>query len=160
MIGLIGSIFTGPILKGLADALMGPLESAFRDYMNAKITKEQLAEKLQEALIAGLTQVETQLYDSITKTYAAFMQAAAQSKTMQRVWAAVAISELLVLLWHQVGIPALVTFGYVKTYASSGATVDWAYALLALCLGAPAIASRIGPAASWTADNLSKIIKR
>lgn len=148
------------VAKLLSGVLAGPLESIFHDYFNAKISKEQLAEKLQEAVLAALIQSETALYESITKTYASFMTTAAQSPLMQRAWAVVLYSQLFVLLWHQVVIPFLVTFGYVKSYATSGATVNWAYALVALCLGAPAIASRIGPAATWTADSIRKALGR
>lgn len=146
------------VAKLLSGVLSGPLEAIFHDYFNAKITKEQLAEKLQEAILSALVQIEASFYDSITKTYGSFMQAAGQSPLMQRAWAVVLYSQLFVLLWHQVAIPFLVTFGYVKTYATSGATVNWAYALVALCLGAPAIASRIGPAATWTADSIKKVL--
>lgn len=156
---MLASIFTGPILKSLVGALLGPLEAMYREYINGQISKEQLAEKLQEAILASLVQIEGALYDSITKTYASFMQAAVQSKTMQRVWACVALSQLVVLLWHQVGIPALI-YWRGGSYPSSGTTVDWAYALLALCLGAPALTSRIGPAATWAVDSLKGALRK
>ena len=69
-------------------------------------------------------------------------------------------SQLFVLVWHQFCIPAIVALKFVKDYPTSGATVNWAYALVALCLGAPAIASRIGPAAGWAAENIGKLVRR
>lgn len=157
--GILASLFSGPIITALVNGLMGPLEAIFKDYIAGQITKEQLAEKMQEALLATFAQVEAAYLDSITKTYTAFIQAASQNPVMTRAWSIVLYSQLLVLFWHQMAIPALVYFSGVK-YPSSGATVDWAYALIALCLGAPAIASRVGAGASWAVDNLSRIIKR
>jgi hypothetical protein len=156
--GLLASIFGGPVITALINGLMGPLEGIFKDYIAGKISKEQLAEKMQEAILAAFVQVEASYLDSITKTYTTFIQAAAQNPVMTRAWAIVLYSQLFVLVWHQMAIPALATMGIA--YKSSGATVDWAYALIALCLGAPAIASRVGAGASWAVDNLSRIIKR
>lgn len=153
---MFASIFTGPIISALVGNLLGPLESMFKAYIGGQITKEQLAEKLQEALIAGLVETEKAFLDSITKTYTAFITAAAQNAVMARAWSVVLYSQLFVLIWHQIAIPALATYGI--DYKSSGATVDWAYALVALCLGAPALASRVGPAANWTAEALKKVL--
>jgi len=65
------------------------------------------------------------------------MQAMVQSKLMQVVWDSVVISQTLVLLWHQIGIPALCYHvGNKACYPSSGTTVEWAYLLVAgLCAG-------------------------
>ncbi len=150
--GLLASLFTGPVLTSLINGLMGPLESIFHDYIQGKISKEQLQEKLQEAILAAFAQVETQFFDSLTKTYTSFIQAATTNPIMTRAWSVVLYSQLFVLVWHQFVIPAIVALGILKNYPSSGTTVEWSYALIALCLGAPAIASRIGPAAGWAAS--------
>jgi len=65
------------------------------------------------------------------------MQAMVQSKLMQVVWDSVVISQTLVLLWHQIGIPALCYHvGNKACYPSSGTTVEWAYLLVAVCVRA------------------------
>ena len=155
--GFLASLFSGPVLTSLINGLAAPLEAVYRDYINGKISAEQLNEKLQEAMLAAFAQVETQFLDSITKTYTSFLQAASQNPVMTRAWSAVLYTQLAVLIWHQFFIPAIIATGIIEKYPSSGATVDWAYALVALCLGAPAIASRIGPAAGW-ASNLKRLI--
>jgi hypothetical protein len=157
--GLFASLLGSGALSALVNALLGPAEDMFKQYVAGQITKEQLAEKLQEAMLAAFSQVEASYMDSITKSYAAFMQSATQNPAMARAWSVVLYSQLLVLFWHQVGIPAIIALGIVAKYPSSGATVDWAYALVALCLGAPAIASRIGPADGWSANNIAKLVK-
>lgn len=155
---MLASLLSGPILTALVGKLIAPLENMFTAYLNKQISKEQLAEKLQEALIAGVKDVEAAFLDSITQTYTAFISAAAKNEVMTRAWSIVLYSQLFVLVWHQMVIPALATYGIA--YKSSGATVDWAYALVALCLGAPALASRVGPAANWTADALRKVLTK
>lgn len=160
MMGMLASIFAGPLIKTFIDALIGPGLKAFEAYQNKQITLEQLHEKLQEAALAAFASVEQAFYQSLTQTYTAFIAAAAQNKTLSRMIALVCYSQLAVLIWHQFAIPFIVFMSWAKAYPSSGATVDWAYALVALCLGAPAIASRVGPAASWASDNISRIIRK
>lgn len=155
---ILAGLFTGPVLTALVNSLLGPLENIYKTYIGGQISKEQLAEKLQEALLAAFADVEKAFLDSITKTYTTFITTAAQNPVMARAWAVVLYSQLFVLLWHQLIIPALATAGIA--YKSSGATVDWAYALVALCLGAPALAARVGPAASWAADSLKKVLAK
>jgi hypothetical protein len=158
----MGSFFASLLgsagLKAMVEAFAGPVEAIFHDYIQGKISKEQLQEKLQEAMLAAFSQVESQYLDSITKTYTAFIQVAAQNPVMTRAWSIVLYSQLFVLFWHQFCIPAIVALGFIKTYPQSGTTVNWAYALVALCLGAPAIASRVGPAASWASDSLKRMV--
>lgn len=155
---MLAALFTGPVLTALINGLMGPLESIFHDYTNGQITKEQLAERLQAAMLSTLAQIDAQFQDSLTKTYTAFLQAASTNPAMARAWSVVLYSQLFVLIWHQFCIPAIDLLFQVK-YPSSGATVDWAYALVALCLGAPAIASRIGPASGWVASTIKGLMK-
>ena len=155
---MLAALFTGPVLTALLNGLLGPLEAIFKDYTQGQITKEELAERLQATILTTFAQIDAQYQDSLTKTYAAFLQAASTNPVMARAWSWVLYSQLLVLVWHQVGIPAIDLVFSIK-YPSSGATVDWAYALIALCLGAPAIASRIGPAAGWAASTIKGLVK-
>lgn len=148
------------IAKAVLPSLLSGLEPFYRDYINGKISKAQLEVEGSKVLLESFTQLEQSLQDNLSKTYSSFMTALAQSPEMKRAWSVVLYSQLFVLLWHQFAIPFFVTFGVVEKYASSGVTVNWAYALIALCLGAPGIASRIGAGASWAADNLSRIIKK
>lgn len=148
------------IIEAVLPGLLAPLKDIFHDYIQGKISEAQLAAAVQQAMLTAFSNLDAALLDSITKTYTSFWQANGQNAVMQHGWAIVLYSQLFVLVWHQFFIPFLVTFGFVERYATSGATVNWAYALIALCLGAPAILTRVGPAASWAADNLSRIVKR
>lgn len=154
--GILAKLITGPVLTALAGALLGPIESIYKQYVAGQISKEQLAEKLQEALVDAFKDVDKTFLDSITSTYNTFITTAAQNPIMTRAWSIVLYSQLFVLLWHQLAIPALATLGV--QYKSSGTTVDWAYALVGLCIGAPALVSRIGPAANWAGDAIKKLV--
>lgn len=153
----IFSSLGGPIVE----ALLKPVSDIFQAYFNKQITEAELREKFQQALLTAFTQVESAYADSLNKTFASFMDAAKQSKLMQDVWACVALSQLAVLLWHQVGISTLCFFLANKScWPSSGSTVDWAYALLALCLGGGAIALKSGPGSGALTDNLKRLVGR
>lgn len=155
--GFLASIFAGPLIKTLVEGLSAPVVDIVKAHIAGQITKEQLNEKLAEAILAAFASVEQAFLASLTQTYTAFITATKDNKTLARMIAVTLYAELAVLIWHQVGIPFVIFIGLTKAYPSSGATVDWAYALIALCLGAPAIASRVGPAAGWAASSLRKI---
>ncbi|MBH5389143.1 hypothetical protein [Bradyrhizobium diversitatis] len=124
----MGSFFASLLgsagLKALVDAFAGPVESIFHDYIQGRISKEQLQEKLQEAILAAFSQVEAQYLDSITKTYTAFIQVAAQNPAMVKAWSVVLYSQLFVLFWHQFCIPAIVALGVVDKYPKAALLIS------------------------------------
>lgn len=155
--GFFASLLGGSALQTFVNAFAAPVVDIVKAYLDKTITEAQLAEKLKEAVLAAFAEVEKRHLDSITKTYTAFVQAMTTNPVITAGWKFVIYSQTLVLLWHQVGIPAFVMlvhwfFDPKFIYPSSGTTVEWAYALLTVGLGAPAIASRIGPAAGWAAS--------
>lgn len=155
---ILATIFAPAIIKTIADSLIGKVSDAFVAYQNKQITQAELSARVQQALMDSFVEVEKALLDSIAKSYGSFLQMVAASPMMQRAVTIVLYSQLFVLLWHQLAIPALATWGIA--YKSSGATVDWAYALIALCLGVPQLTTRIGPAASWATDSLKKLVSK
>lgn len=152
------------IIKALGgafvDKLIDQAGDLFRQYLNKEISKEQLRTQLLQVMVTTAGEIEKAHADSIARTYDSFIKAAAQNRMMTAVWAAAALSQLLVLLWHQVGISILCYFvGNKACWPSSGATVDWAYAILMFCLGGGAIALRTGPA-KFDLDKLKTLIGR
>lgn len=141
------------------DKLFGNLRGAFESYLKKEISIEELRAMMVKESINAARDVEVAHAEALTKTYASFMQAATQSKLLQVVWASVAISQLFVLIWHQVGIPALVYFGH-GPYPSSGSTVEWAYALLGGCIGLGPLVLRAGPGAGSAADKFKAMVKK
>jgi hypothetical protein len=120
------SLINGLLEKGL---------DAFKAYENKQISIEQLKDQLYAAMVGAARDVEVAQAEALAKTYDSFMKAVVQSKLMQRVWAFVTISQGVMLLWFQVGIPFIVAMGFVNKWPSSGDTAGWAFALVGACLG-------------------------
>ncbi len=132
------------IIMALVPILTGSLADAFKAYEQKQITLAELNAKVQEALISAFAEVQKSQSAALAQTFASFMDGAKNSSLMRAVWACVVLSELAVLLWHQVGIPALVAFtGHA--YPGSGTTVEWAYLLIAACLGLGPVVLNKGP---------------
>ena len=132
------------IIMALVPILTGSLADAFKAYEQKQITMAELNARVQEALISAFAQVQKSQSAALAQTFASFMDGAKNSALMRSVWATVVLSQLAVLLWHQVGIPAVVA-ATGNSYPGSGTTVEWAYLLLAFCLGAGPIVLNKGP---------------
>lgn len=161
--GMLTGLLTGPIISAICDGLFGRLESAWEAYVKKEISKDQLMAAMQQALLATFRDVEVAFYDSLSKTYASFMQALGNSPVMQKAWVAAVVSQLFVLVWHQLVIPWIVismkATGHAGwSYPSSGSTIDYAYFLLMALIGAPALAARNGPGAGGFVDGLKKLV--
>ncbi len=158
MLSAIFSSLGGAII----DKFFGNALKAFEMYNNKVISLEELKTKLYIELVEAVKSVEVAHAEALAKTYASFMGALEKSKLMQVVWASVTISQLLVLLWHQVGIPWFVLLMQQTVpgwkYPSSGTTVDWAYLLLAACIGAAPVLLRAGPGAGNLADRMKALV--
>jgi hypothetical protein len=132
------------IITTLAPLLIGKLADAFVSYNNKQITLAELNARVTEALIQGFAEVQKSQSAALAQTFASFMDAAKNSALMRGVWATVTLSQLAVLLWHQVGISAFVrAFG--GEWPGSGSTVEWAYLLVAACVGFGPVVLNRGP---------------
>jgi hypothetical protein len=132
------------IIMALVPILTGSLADAFKAYEQKQITLAELNAKVQESLISAFAEVQKSQSAALAQTFASFMDGAKNSALMRAVWASVVLSELAVLLWHQAGIPALV-YLTGHTYPGSGTTVEWAYLLVAACLGLGPVVLNKGP---------------
>lgn len=140
MLSAIVSALGGQIV----DSLLGKIMGTFQAYFNKQISMEELRSRVQIAMLQTFAEVEKEHAESLAKTYESFQITMRQSPLVQRVWVWVVSTQLAVLLWHQVGIPAFVkiTGG---SYPSSGSTVEWSYALIGFMFGAGALLLRTGP---------------
>jgi hypothetical protein len=144
------------IVMALAPILTGSLADAFKAYEQKQITLAELNAKVQEALISAFAEVQKSQSAALAQTFASFMDGAKNSKLMRVVWAIVVLTQLGVLLWAQVGAPAFVrAFG--GEWPSSGSTVDWAYLLVAACLGLGPVVLNKGPGKIDMSDLKKKI---
>lgn len=159
MLTAIFSQFGMSIINGLLDKIL----DAFTAYESKQISIEELKTRLYEAMLGAVKDIETAHADALAKTYQAFMGALVQSPLMQRVWATAALSELFVLVYHQIGIPLIVLIVRASydgrwQYPSSGTTVEWAYLLLGALMGMAPMVLRAGPGAGSIADRLKAIV--
>lgn len=155
---MLSSIFSA-LGSSFVNAFLGKAMEAFTAYNNKVISLEELRSRVNIAMAETFKEVEISHAEALAKTYASFMQAMVQSKLMQYVWAAVTISQLMVLLWVQVGVS---TFVYVTGHAwpSSGKTSDWAYLLVAACVGMGPIVLRSGPGEGTITDKLKAMVSK
>lgn len=158
MLSAIFSSLGGAIIDKFLDKGL----KAFELYNNKQISIEELRTRLLSALNTSVRDVEVSHSETLAKTYASFMETMSKNPIVQRVWAAVVISQLLVLLWHQMGIPFFTMLMRQTVpewrYPGSGTTVEWAYLLLAACLGMSPLVLRNGPGAGNLTDRFKSLI--
>lgn len=122
------------IIGTIISLVAGKLLSAYEAFQRKEITKAELDARVKEATLQATVDTEKAVQETVASVTASIYSAISQSKIMQWVWAGVVGSQTLVLLWHQIGIPAYVNFTG-DSWPSSGATVEWAYLLVAAALG-------------------------
>jgi hypothetical protein len=133
------------IIAALSAPVIGKLTDSITDVAKAYFTKE-ISEAEFRSRVAIATQdafreVEKAWAEAATKQFESFQQTVRQSPVVARAFAAVIVTQLFVLLWYQWGASAFLLFTGTP-WPSAGATVDWAYAILALCLGGGAFVFR------------------
>ncbi len=119
----------------IVDRLLGRITGVVEAWLRKEVSMEELRTRVLQAFITSVAEVEKAHADALARTQGEFIRAAAQNVLMARVWAAVTLSQLAVLLWHQLGIPLVIATGLAERYPSSGSTVEWAYALVGACVG-------------------------
>jgi hypothetical protein len=159
---MLSAIFAN-VGMGLINSIFDKLLGAFTAYQNKQISMEELKTQLYGMMVGAFRDVEVSHSQALAKTYESFMGTMEKSLLMQRVWGFVTLSQLFVLLWHQMGIPFLVLImkelGHEDfKYPSSGTTVDWAYLLLGACIGAAPLVLRSGPGAGNLTDRLKSLV--
>ncbi len=155
---MFASLF-GSIINVITGNLINRIEDGFKAYLAGQVTKAQLQEKLQEAMLGTFAEVEKSYADSIARSYGSFIEAAGRSKVMQDVWAMVCLCQLFVLFWYQWVVPFMVTEHWIDRWAPAGTTVDWAYAIVLFCLGGGALAQRTGPSAGSVMSEVKALVK-
>lgn len=155
---MLSAIFS-QIGMGLISSILDKFLDAFKAYENKQISVEQLKDQLYGIMVSAIKDIEVAQADALAKTYASFMGALVQSPILQRTWAFVTISQAVMILWFQVGIPFIVATGMVTKWPSSGSTADWAYLVVVACLGMGPVVLRSGPGAGSLAEKLKAIVK-
>ena len=124
----------GALLKLLSAPFVDKIAGIAHDYFTQKISEAEFKSRVEIAVQENNAEVEKAWADVAAKQYAEFQATARQSPVIARAYAAVIVTQLFVLVWYQWGASAF-SLATGTAWPSAGATVDWAYAILALCLG-------------------------
>lgn len=156
--GMLTALFAPKILSIFTDKIFASVGTVFQAYFNKQISQAQALAAVQEAIVGALKDIETAYAESLSNTFASFMGAVKESKVLQYGWLTVVMSQVVVLIIHQLVIPFVSTMGWLEHPWRSGTTVDYAYLLLSVCMGAGAIALKAQP--SGMAGTLKSLISK
>jgi hypothetical protein len=132
------------LVTALAPLLIGKLADAFSAYEKKQISLAELNAKVSQALMECFSEVMKSQTDALSKTFATFGDMMKNSRLVRMVWACVVLSQLGVLVFQQIGAPAIVYFGG-GVWPSAGATIDWAYLLIVGLCGLGPVVLNAGP---------------
>lgn len=132
------------IITTIAPLLIGKLADAFTAYEKKQISLAELNARVSQALMECFSEVMRSQSDALAKTFASFGEVMKNSRLVRMVWAIVVLSQVCVLVFQQVGVPAIVYFGG-GTWPSAGATIDWAYLLIVGLCGLGPVVLNAGP---------------
>lgn len=107
-------------------------------YLKKEISDAEFKSRVEIEVQNTVREVERAWAEAATKQFESFQQTVRQSPVVARAFAAVIVTQLFVLLWYQWGASAFLLITGTP-WPSAGATVDWAYAILALSLGGGAL---------------------
>lgn len=155
--GILTSMFGGKILSIFTDKIFASVGTIFQAYFNKQISQAQALAAVQEAIVGALKDIEVAYAQSLSSTFASFMGAVKESKVLQYGWLTVVLSQVTVLVVHQLIVPFAAVMGWLEHPWRSGTTIDYAYLLLSVCMGAGAIALKGSP--SGIAGTLKSLIK-
>ena len=156
---ILSSLIGGAVGKAIVSTMFDRVGGVFESYQKREMTREAAEAAFADALIGAAGEVEETHAKALTSTFASFMDAAKTNPLMVRIWAAVILSQLAVLLWHQLGIPAF-TAVTGSPYPSSGASADWAYLLIAALMGMGPLVLRSGPGAANPMERFKGMLRR
>lgn len=131
---MIGAGLLAGLLKVLSAPFVDRIAGLAEAYFNKQISEAEFKSRVEIAVQENNAEIERAWADVAAKQYAEFQATVRQSPVIARAYAAVIVTQLFVLVWYQWGASAF-TLITGTTWPSAGATVDWAYAILALCLG-------------------------
>jgi len=132
------------LVSAIAPLLIGKLGDAFIAYEKKQISLAELNARVSQALMECFSEVMRSQSDALAKTFATFGDIMKNSRLVRIVWATVVLSQCAVLVFQQVGVPAIVYFGGGE-WPSAGATIDWAYLLIVGLCGLGPVVLNAGP---------------
>ena len=136
MIGV--AYFAKAVVDLLTGKLLDKVSGLAELYLKKEISNAEFRSRVEIEVQNTVREVEKAWAEAAAKQFESFQQTVRQSPVVARAFAAVIVTQLFVLLWYQWGASAFLLITGTP-WPSAGATVDWAYAILALCLGGGAL---------------------
>jgi hypothetical protein len=130
IIASVLAAITGKAAKMMAGGVL----DLIKQYQEGKITEAQMKAEVEKASIEAMLKVEVAYAEAATEQFKAFQESVRASPQVARAFVVVMVTQLFVLLWAQWGAAAFELATGVA-WPAPNATVDWSYAILALCLG-------------------------
>jgi hypothetical protein len=133
---MIGGMIVNALAGGIANAAV----EAFKLYQNKQINEAEFESRVRQSALESASKIETAWAKAAADITAETQKTVrdsfnAPSWVARNAWAFVVVSQTLVLLWYQVGVPALVYFTATPWPRTGDLLLQWAYALVAGALG-------------------------
>lgn len=155
---MIGGII-GSIVSSVANNAIAEVGKAFQAYQQKQISVAELEAKVKLAQTDAFTEIQKSGDEAIARTYASFMGAVGQSKTLQIMFCIALGSQIFVLFWSQWVVPMAHWLGYAGAWRA-GTSAEWAYLLVGALCGLGPMVLRSGPGAGNIADQIKSIGKK
>lgn len=142
---IVASIVSGAAGKVIGEVLDRGVD-LYKAYLNKEISKQQYEAAKEQARLEAQAEIEESWAEASTKIYVAAQETLrasfqAPGWLTRNAWAFVVVSQTLVLLWYQIGLPFYVYFVDIPLIGAGAfpRTGDdllmWAYAIVGGALG-------------------------
>lgn len=126
------------IIAAVIQAIIGPIADKVlewhKDDNRTALSKEQITAELKKVAYQSATDWVRSSNDAVVKTFDSFQHTLQVSKTAARVWAFFLCSQIVFLIWLEMGVPALYKLGLISNWPVG--TLDaWAMSAILACLG-------------------------
>ena len=145
------------ILNAFSGGLFTTISDLGKKLIDKQVSQADFDAQIKKHLLDSQTQIEQAWATASSAQFESFQATVRSSPIIQRGYIACLISQLFVLVWYQWGSPAFLLITG-KPWPNPGATVEWAYLLLGVMLGAGPLVFNRG--ASALGDIASRMVPK
>lgn len=126
-IAIVGKILTGGLLDKVFETV--------KLYQQGKITEAELKNSVEIAAKEAEVRIEQSWAENNAKIVSSIQSTIRSSKVIQKAYAITLFSQVFVLVWYQLGVPAF-NMATGAVWPAPGASIEWAYLLIGAMIGA------------------------
>lgn len=156
--GILGSLFTGPVLKTLAGSILDRAAPIIQAYATKQISRDEALAKLSATLVECVRDIQVAHAEALTKTFDSFQQTVRSTPEIARMVKTVVYSQTFVLVWNQFVIPTAYWLGYRGEW-KPGTSAEWAYLLIGGLCGMAPMLLQSGPGAGNLVERMKGLVK-